>query len=265
MDCGPGEACFAANRELTFGHCLPGCTLDSDCPSDTYCDSRGSCRPRCDIGHICVGDELLCDHQNVAVQNGDGVTWCYQCLTGDDCGGTAGCNLEVCGPCSYTAQCASGRVCVGGSCQPRCQAGQCPGEGICDVLGVGGYGADLCLPCVTAADCSDGLGCNQATHVCGTCLSPNRPGVPPVEGFDCPPSDLCSSYWVGGQTGVCLANCDLRSCPASQPRCEVIPSLTPDHRYCVGCLHDSDCADAGRGAWCDVSVNFTFSCQPLVR
>ena len=263
-DCGPGQSCDVEDY-TTFGQCIAGCISDLDCPSGTYCDHpMGSCRPRCDQGHICLGTDLFCDHGNVGLQNGE-ATWCYECLTGDDCGGTAGCTYELsCGPCADTSRCASDRVCVAGSCQPKCSQGACADGELCDALGVGGYGADVCLACITAADCSDGLGCNQLTHVCGTCWSPSQLSNPPAEGIDCPPGDVCSSYWIGGQTGVCFANCDLRSCPASQPLCEVVPSLTTDHRYCVACLHDSDCADAGPGAWCDVSVNFTFACQPAV-
>ncbi len=165
--------------------------------------------------------------------------------------------FEVCGPCSYTAQMRLRPGVRGWELPARCQAGQCPGEGICDVLGVGGYGADLCLPCVTAADCSDGLGCNQATHVIGTCLSPNRRASPLWKVSTAPRATSARATGVGGQTGILpLTNCDLRSCPASQPLCEVVPSLSTDHRYCVACLHDSDCADAGPGAWCDVSVKF---------
>jgi hypothetical protein len=40
----------------------------------------------------------------------------------------------------------------------------------------------------------------------------------------------------------------------------VLSSLTPDHKYCFGCLQDSDCGDAG--SWCDQSFNRSFTCQP---
>ncbi len=251
-------------RRSPSAKCLPGCGADSDCPANFDCDPRGSCRPICGDGHICLGVDLICDHGNVAGQNHflNGDAWCYACLAGSDCARTEGCNRQSCGPCADSSQCASDRVCVSGLCQPRCDASRCPGGEVCDSLDVADFGTDVCLRCVTAADCSGGLGCNRATHSCGTCLGPRETVGAGGETLDCPPGDVCSSYWEGGQTGVCLASCDLRPCPASQPRCEVIPSLNTDHRYCVGCLHDADCADAGPGAWCDVSVNLTTSCQP---
>jgi len=41
--------------------------------------------------------------------------------------------------------------------------------------------------------------------------------------------------------------------------------LTIDHAYCIGCLTDADCADTGPGAWCDTSLNLTFTCQPAAK
>jgi hypothetical protein len=83
--------------------------------------------------------------------------------------------------------------------------------------------------------------------------------------FDCPPGDICSNYWApygsGLTSGVCLQPCDDRACPVDRPLCAVLPALTPDHKLCFGCLQDSDCVDAGSGAWCDTSVNLTFTCQ----
>jgi hypothetical protein len=107
-------------------------------------------------------------------------------------------------------------------------------------------------------DCPEGEGCDSVTHSCGTCRGPNWQGGP----YDCPPGAICSNYWSKSLEGVCLQNCDEFPCAAGKT-CQVVPGLTPDHAYCLGCVQDSDCADAGAdaGAWCDVSVGLTFSCQ----
>jgi hypothetical protein len=49
-------------------------------------------------------------------------------------------------------------------------------------------------------------------------------------------------------------------CPEGKT-CTILPDMTPDHAYCVGCLSDADCADAGPGARCDTSWYLTFTCQ----
>ena len=107
---------------------------------------------------------------------------------------------------------------------------------------------------MSAADCPNGEGCNDQSHTCGSCLGPNASGGP----YDCPPDAICSNYWSPSRTsipGVCLADCDVSSCPASEPICAVYPGLTPDHKFCFGCLQDSDCASAGTNARCNLAPN----------
>jgi len=80
--------------------------------------------------------------------------------------------------------------------------------------------------------------------------------------FDCPPDAICSNYWSGSTgSGVCLQNCDVLPCEDPSKTCVLFPDLTPDHKYCFGCLQDSDCADAGAGLRCDNSVGLTFTCK----
>jgi hypothetical protein len=149
-------------------------------------------------------------------------------------------------------------ACVDGICLTPCAAGSCPAGEVCDTLGNAGNGVDICYQCLSPADCPDGSGCNSATHTCGSCLGPNVAGG----ALDCPPGEICSSYWSPVLLqGACLQGCDARSCPADSPICAVLPALTPSEKFCFGCLQDSDCADAGAGAWCDVSVGLTFTCQ----
>jgi len=253
-DCDAGQSCLL--DDAGWGHCGSGCVADGDCPSQYFCEPSGGCRPRCDEGHRCLGSEPACD---LAAGSDSGVVWCVECLSASDCPAVEGCFDDYCGECYHDPDCRPNEAClqVGNSrvCQPRCDAGACPNGEVCDTLNLAYNGADICYPCVTAADCPDTRGCNGATHLCGSC--DNTYGV-----YDCLPGDVCSTYWEGEVSGTCLQSCDLKSCPASEPICGVLPSLTTLHKYCFGCLRDSDCASLGVGAWCDVSINQTFTCQP---
>jgi hypothetical protein len=266
-ECSGGEACqLSANS--TSAHCSGSCSADADCPANYFCDSTSTCRPRCDTGHGCHGADPVCDSHDIVGLNGKGLSgavpgaiWCYPCLNGTDCSGNLGCGADTkysCGSCGLNADCAPGEVCLGdGLCHATCDAGSCPEGELCDTQGTAGNGLDVCYQCISPADCSGGQGCDTLTHGCGTCRGPNADGGP----FDCPPDAICSNYWSSSVAGVCLQDCDVQSCPAGE-LCAVLPALTPDHKYCFGCLQDSDCADGGPGAWCDVSVHLTFACQP---
>jgi hypothetical protein len=268
LDCDAGASCQG-------GQCSSFCTSDADCPVAYFCDPGFQCRPRCDGVNTCQGFESICDTNDIHGENGTvvgglaapGVTWCYGCLSSSDCPNGLGCPSSFrCGTCGANFDCAPGGVCNygDGTCHERCDAGLCPNGEVCDTLGTAGYGANVCFACVTALDCPDQLGCDSYTHVCGSCQGPKAFNGSDSRFFDCPPDAVCSNFWAefNSRPGVCLSNCDLRSCPTSEPICALLPTLTPDHKYCFGCLQDSDCADAGPGAWCDVSVNYTFHCQP---
>jgi hypothetical protein len=186
-----------------------------------------------------------------------GVTWCYACLSPSDCATGEGCDPALgCGHCALDPDCPPGSACVdGGICQPSCADGTCPAGEVCDVHGLAGLGANVCVGCISPADCPDLEGCNSQTHTCGTCFGPAAGG----HLDDCPPDAICSNYWSpsSAEPGVCLANCDRTSCPASEPICAVYAGLTPDHKYCFGCLQDSDCGPTQR---CNLSPYPTFTC-----
>jgi len=267
LDCDAGTSCNV------FGQCSSSCESDAECPVGYFCAPSSQCQPRCDNGNTCQGFDSICDTNDIHGENGTvvgglaapGVIWCYACLSSRDCPNGLGCPSGLtCAACDADFQCDPSQVCnlYDGTCHDRCDAGVCPNGEICDTLGTAGYGANFCFACVTARDCPDGFGCNSRTHVCGSCEGGDFSG-PDTHGFDCPPDAVCSNFWAANErNGVCLANCDLRSCPPSEPICAVLPRLTTDHKFCFGCLQDSDCADAGAGAWCDVSVSYTFQCQP---
>ncbi len=263
-DCPAGSACRTDGGRGAL--CSPYCSSDSDCVSGYFCDTHDNCRPRCDATNHCQGPDTICDSANAAGQNGRGsdpsAIWCYACLQGSDCDGGLGCVApgQTCQACAQDSDCASG-ACLDGTCLTRCQAGVCPGGQVCDAEGVAGRGGGFCYDYLGPIDCPGNQGCNSQSHTCGTCTGPNVDGGP----FDCPPGTICSKYWSdNANSGVCLQYCDVFSCPDSQPICGTLPALTPDHKFCFGCLQNSDCADAGAGAVCDVSVDLTFACvNPL--
>ncbi len=259
-DCPAGEGCkqYSPSYPPT---CTAYCQSDSDCPAGFFCDPQETCRARCDPGHTCQAPDTICDVNNVGMMNVDGgagdagvITWCYRCLTGSDCPAGEACAASYgfrCGRCFAPGDCLVGEFCAAsGNCQPECDAGVCPAGLSCD----DGY----CYQCLAPSDCPDGEGCESGSRTCGRCYGPTA--MNPTYG-DCPPGAVCSSFWTDDGSGVCLQNCDYVPCPGGKT-CAILPDLTPDHQYCFGCLSDADCADAGPGAWCDVSVKFTFSCQP---
>jgi hypothetical protein len=246
------------------------CAADSDCQTGFFCAANGACTPRCDDGGAgCMAPFSLCDTSNVWGADGlddagipSGPIWCYPCLSADDCPAGEACNQLGCSSgCASSAQCRSGQVCgVAGTCQDSCDAGPCPAGQICAGQLVGNSATPgLCYQCLGPEDCPDGAGCNSVTHTCGSCTGPSSIGGP----FECPPDAICSSYWrLAHPNAVCLQNCDHVPCQDPSKTCALFDDLTPFHKYCFGCLKDSDCADAGPGSWCDLSVNHTFACQP---
>ncbi len=262
-ECAAGSLCQVYSS--TASQCGDACETNGDCAPGFYCNGSHSCRPRCDPGRSCTAPDPVCDVDNIAGHNDApaNAVWCYECLTAADCDAGLGCLTSdnySCGACGTDLDCRPGEVCLGGVCvsHPGCDAGGCSPGQVCDTLGLAGRGADICYQCLGPIDCPDDLGCNGATHTCGTCQGPTANGGP----FDCPPGAICSNYWADDQrSGVCLQNCDVEACPPGLT-CDWFPSLTPDHKYCFGCLRDLDCAAEGSGAWCDTSVNLTFSCRP---
>ncbi len=263
-DCSPGEWCYPGNLV-----CTQYCQSDLDCPAQFFCSELSTCLPRCDDGGGgCQAPFLACDLGDVQGGNGSGVfgesapgsVWCYQCLTGDDCSAGQNCEYTACREtyCYGEHSCHTGEVCGADElCHASCDAGACPSGQICDVDNAGGDGFDLCQGCLSPRDCPGGQGCNRYTHLCGSCEGPTAG----LSASDCPPDAICSDYWPGhdGLFGVCLQNCDVFACPNPTDICAVLPALTPDHKYCFGCLQDSDCGDAG--ARCDNSLGLTFTCQ----
>jgi hypothetical protein len=210
------------------GYC--GCVLDADCPAGDACISDGS---HSSFLGICTASFSRCTPESCG---GYFCNWdSGACVNVSD--------FETLPSCVSDADCDE-KVCLEGSCVRCKDPARCTPATQTNKQ-----------PCQSAADCPDGEGCNSQSNTCGTCLGPTAQGGP----YDCPPDAVCSNYWLGS-LGACLPNCDRESCPASRPICAVLPSLTPDHKYCFGCLQDSDCGDAG--SWCDQSFNRTFTCQP---
>ncbi len=262
-ECPAGTACQMITS--TAAECRSFCQADNECPSGFFCRSLRHLPIALRPGNACAAPDTVCDSDNVVGRNREpdsGIveTWCYPCVSASDCAAGQGCGADTgysCGSCSQSSDCRSSETCVNGVCHAGCDAGACPAGELCDSLDLAGYGVDVCYQCIGPSDCPGGLGCDSTTHLCGYCGGPTASGGP----YDCPPDAICSNYWSrtspGGSPGVCLQNCDERACPVGQT-CELFASLSPDHKYCFGCLQDSDCPDAG---WCDTSVGLTFTCQ----
>ena len=275
-ECPAGGACHVPAGNSS-GRCETGCTADADCGTGFFCDFYSTCRSRCDPGNSCHAPDLVCDRDNVVGFNGlgnagavSGAVWCYPCLDASQCSDGLGCSAFTeftCGLCGADTDCRAGEICgrLDSRCHSSCDAGACPSGQVCATLGLDGGltgdDVDVCYQCLSAADCSGGQGCDPRTRTCGSCEGPTAKEA----GSDCPPASICSSYWLlSSASGVCLQNCDWFPCAAGET-CAVFRSITPDHKYCFGCTQDSDCADAGTGAWCDTSVGLTFTCQPPPR
>jgi len=283
-DCNdPIASCQPSSGNLP-GVCRDGCRLGVECPDGLSCDPIFSCRPRCDgDGGACSANAPICDTDNRVGLNdaggegsAAGAIWCYQCREASDCPAPFGCGADTgytCDACQTDGDCRGGEECLdGGVCRALCDGGTCSNGQICDVQDIVGVGSNVCYPCLSPADCPGHEGCNSITHDCGSCWGPNWLGPGPFGDprldpqRDCPPGDVCSNYWSPSPgdgfptgAGVCLQNCDTRPCETGLI-CAVFPELTPDHKYCFGCLQDSDCADAGAGARCNLSPEPTFTC-----
>jgi len=278
-DCPAGDSCLSEGTHSTaLGICVPSfsrCTPES-CGEGWFCNwDSGACVNLADILSFpsCVNDADCSDPFPVCVEGA-----CVGCGSDADCVHAGQTRATLCCSSGRTeaacdglgellnicvSGCATDQDCVGNADGPSCQAGQCgcPTSTDCSAgqrCADGGPDCDggLGQQCSSPADCPDDQGCDSQSHTCGTCRGPTAAGGP----FDCPPASVCSNYWLG-TVGACLPNCDRESCPADRPICAALPSLTPDHKYCFGCLQDVDCGDAG--AWCDQSFNRTFTCQPF--
>ena len=225
-DCSAGRRCAGSGGH---GSCVNSCLEDGGCPVHFWCAANNTC-----------------ESPSVPTAATAMVVWAARL--------TALSALQ--GRCRGLRS--RGSFCLGDGLLPREPQTPEPARraGACDRLDQAGNGPNLCYECLSSGDCLGGqVTCNAQSHTCRGCTGPTAHGGP----FECPPDAVCSNYWLGA-SGVCLQNCDRESCPAERPICAVLPSLTPDHAYCFGCLQDPDCGDAG--AWCDQSFNRTFACQP---
>ncbi len=174
-----------------------GCTSNTDCASDEYCDlTSKTCKPKTACNQVEKCADLCC---------GD------PCDTGTECPDTCGagqtCNTTSCVCEACQPDCVD-KDCGGDGCGGSC--GSCTGTDTCDNSG-------KCVPC--QADCTgkvcgdDGCGgscgtCNTGEHCDnGACVTG---GMPP--GDPCPNGDAdCPTEWPtclsGGGTTYCSKAC----------------------------------------------------------
>jgi len=250
--CRAGYGC-ATSFDLPGPVCLPGCSDDTDCPTDRMCDPEGGF-------------------------SGEGVCFDPSARFGDECASET--------DCPSGASCASegffgwpGGVCAGFGCNPA-STGECPTDSVCVPGGrfggmcVGGCTTDAdcrtlyecapvpdhpelsyCAPnCNRDADCSPGRVCNRALGTCNVALDPAELGV------------ACSSSRRLCRGGTCLTETD-SGLPGSY--CTYIgcdPDAADATDGCPGdgvCLRiDADTAMCLDGCATDADCRPEYACRP---
>lgn len=246
--CRAGYGC----AETMFGAiCVPGCTDDTDCPTDTQCDTSGgnggSCyAPGASVGDACV-DDTMCPAGG----------FCYA----EDFAGWPG------GACvQFGCDAASGSGCPADStCIPGRRSGLCVADCMIDADCRTGYrcadnaalaGTKYCAPILAASDigqpCSGMAGVACAGGNCLREIDTGYPGsycaqngcTPGATGTGCPGDTLCV---VDGTTNRCLDTCAAEADCRDGYACTPVDATEPTSpMYCKpACTLDAQCVNAG--------------------
>jgi hypothetical protein len=275
--CNPCSSDTQCVGEDAGPHCLSsgdcGCQTSSDCGLSGACDfSSDACVLSCTVdgGPDCASLAEVCDPDNRV---------CVQCLSDTDCSSSTpactadihqgnscvecvlpsqcpdsnpGCNAsyEHCGYCYTDVDCPSHfPLCsLSNTCVTSCvlsDGGTSCSTGGCDT------NSGLCVQCVQDSNCLQAAQPYCATDVdggeyCVECTQPSQcPGTAPG----------CNSYYHN--CGWCFSDSD---CPTTAPFCNgnescVLPcdgggqcptgACNTDAGFCVECVQDSDCQQAG--------------------
>ncbi len=150
-----------------------GCTQDSDCGPDRYCD-QATRECRCSRDEACSPGEF-CNEQGFCQES-------IGCFTNDDCETGQICNYQtnecVDSQCVTSIDCSFGKICSGGVCVDGCNSsGDCELGNIC-INGKCLTKADICgndpncIPCDDKSYCEFKQYCDQSTHKCYDATGP---------------------------------------------------------------------------------------------
>lgn len=272
---------YGCTSDIRFGTvCIPGCTVNEDCPMGLACNAdggfagEGACYdPEAELGDACGDDDECPDGGYCLAER-------FSSWPGGACIGF-GCDVESDTGCDSDARCIPGMG-GGGLCIDGCTVDSDCREG----FGCRPYDEypdrRVCLPaCTTDAQCSGGRVCNPAVGTCadpfepselgticsggaggcdgGSCLTEFETGFPgsycvyvgcdatmPDATDGCPGDGVCAER--GDGPGVCLDGCaDDRDCRAPDYSCRDVDDMDPAKgKGCFpSCTTDDACANDG--------------------
>lgn len=244
--CPAGQFCFN-------GLCAPGCTSDTNCDADKYCDTIALlCVPRevvtCETGgcpdsYACVNGYCVievseplgcewkengtdgCASNELCMQDEEGVPG--ECLQFPACPQDLDCPVGTQGAvCNVDYIPSKGRICLVGLCH---EAADCPQGLQCEFFG-GGETLGFCMPagqlgsqCDVDADCADGLACISAAPGFPAMCQPDGGGAGGQGGGggctfdgDCAAGEFCHGFeqqCVAGSGSPCFDDAD---CPGAE-------------------------------------------------
>ena len=207
--CTGTNAC-AQNQICTDAGCVNVCQADADCPQGDVCKSNQCVPPQTQPGNL-----LVCTKDS-------------DCPSGEACVGSgqwAKCTAKS-NACTYTSECAAGKVCADGECLTDCSQGQTCAAGTTCTKGI-------CEP-NAGTQCTSDAQCSGSTPKCenGSCVAACDPNAPATSA-QCAAGEYCDN-------GACVPdtrpapNCgDASQCAANQV------CLDGFCRY--SCSTDTDC------------------------
>jgi hypothetical protein len=262
LSCGPsaaGTSCGTFRCQASSGHCLLGCSADTDCVVGTYCDLVTSvCALKkpiaatCQAKNECLGgscaDGFCCDTACAglceacsATKKGQGSNGaCGPIVAGSDPDDE--CATEAVTTCGTTGSCDGNRVCAKYGSGTDCSA--TPGTNVCSgnkAVGKVCDGVGVCSLNTAGIDCAPQKCVNGACARCVTeqdCLDPNASycdggGVcqpRKAQGASCTASAEClSTFCVDGVccAEVCDKGCEWCGDPNAPGVCEAAPKGPP--------------------------------------
>lgn len=265
---GPANV-FAAGRVGTILHFGAGGGTPPDMSPPNACSAAADCGTRCAGGMLTV---RACDLGQCSDLPPAACAGGYQCANATDCASS----------CAADADCQADYFCDATS---HCQARKAQGD-TCNADAGGECKTPDCHVCRDGFYCTDHVCCDTPAAQCGGCMHCSAPSGTCVNADAntdphnyCPAStDECQAATCNG-TGSCARpnatacgvdmcsgnqltkhTCQNGACTAASPTtCAGGTNCASDGKTCVGkCAQDSDCTQAGVGAYCDKNGD----CQP---